>query len=236
VIADCAGRSGRRLQITDFWLRFFGLALIVVGYFGPWVPHKTAALAVTGSELAEFAKFFPQVEGGVVPVARELFYLPLVTASILLGVMAARSTACAARLIVPLCAVALLLGMLFPYSVVDSARHALTTHSPLALDPQYTGQMVLVLVGTALTLLAPLAHRLPRRTWGILVALLALVGTVPTLRQFALLRPLVLALYGAPPGLGWGLIACVAGFVLLLICGIFIAASPARSAQPTSYV
>ena len=39
--------------------------LAIVGYLGPWVPHKTAALTVTGLELAEFAKFFPQVQAAV---------------------------------------------------------------------------------------------------------------------------------------------------------------------------
>jgi len=47
--------------------------------------------------------------------------------------------------------------------------------------------------------------------------------------QFALLRPLVVALYGAPLGLGWGLIACVAGFALLLAGGALIAVSPGCS-------
>ena len=216
----CAGR----------WLLRLGLVLVVAGYFGPWVPHKTAALTVTGFELAEFVKFFPQVQGGTVPLTRALFYLPLVTALILLTLFAGRSTVRLARLIVPPCAAILLVGALLPYSVIDAVRHAVATRSPPTLDPQYVWQTALVILGVILALLSPLARRLPRRASGILVALLALAGAVPPLWQFALLRPLVVALYNEPLGLGWGLITCTAGFVLLLLSGIRAAAMPSRSA------
>jgi hypothetical protein len=211
-----------------------GLALVLVGHFGPWVAHRTAALTVTGFELAEFAKFFPHVQGGSVPMRRELFYLPFVTALLLLALLAGRSATQRARsrnpflsqsVIVPLCAAAVLLIALLPYSIIDAARQALTTPASFVPDPQYTGQLVLVIVGVVLMLLAPLARRLPRRAWGVLVALLALVGAVPPLYQFARLRPLVVALYDSPrpSGLGWGLIVCVAGFVLLLAYGVLYA-------------
>jgi hypothetical protein len=201
-------------------MRALGLILVLVGYFGPWVPHKTAALSVTGWELAEFAKFFPQVQGGAVSIARELFYLPLVTACLLLALLAGRSGTRLVRLIVPLLLAALLVAALLPYSVVDAARQALATRAPFVVDPQYAGQLVLIAAGVALTLLTPLAWRLPRRLQSILTVLLALAGAIPPLWQFALLHPLVVALYAVPIGLGWGLIGCAAGFVLLLLSGV----------------
>ena len=207
---------------NDWWL-LLSVMLVVVGYLGPWVPHKAAALTVTGLELAEFAKFFPQVQGGTVPVVRVLFYLPLVMVVILLALLAGRSTVRIARLGVTLCGAILLLVVLLPYSVVDSVRQAISTRSSVAFDPQYTGQLALVAVGVVFTLLTPLARRLPRRAWGILVALLALAGAVPPLWQFALLRPLVVALYSAPLDLGWGLVVCVVGFALLGLSGILAA-------------
>jgi hypothetical protein len=204
--------------MAGLWLRLFGLALVIAGYFGPWVDHKTAALTVTGFELAEFAKFFPQVQGGAVSITRELFYLPLVTVLILFALLAGRTAVRPVRLIVPLFATVLLLVALLPYSVVDGVRQALTAHSPLTLDPQHTGQLALVVAGVILTLLTPLVRRFPRRLQSTLVVMLALVGAIPALWQFVLLRPLVVALYGGnePPGLGWGLGACAAGFALLL--------------------
>lgn len=218
--------SGLRSRISDFRLYLLGLALVVAGYFGPWVPHKTAALTVTGLELAEFAKFFPQVQGGTVPINRALFYLPFVAASILLVLFVSRSTARPVRWIVPPVIAVLLLVALLPYPIIDSVRHALATRSAFVVDPQYTGHLTLIIVGIILTLLTPLAGRLPLPVQSILVVLLALVGAVPTLWQFVLLRPLVVALYDSPIGLGWGLIVCVAGFGLLLLSGILTATSP----------
>lgn len=201
------------------WLLRLGLVLVVAGYFGPWVPHRTAALTVTGFELAEFAKFFPQIQGGTVPLTRALFYLPLVTALILSAFLAGRSSIRLARMVGPPFLAILLVGALFPYSVVDAVRQALATRIPLVLDPQYTKQTALVIVGAVLALLSPLARRLPRRASGILVVLLALASALPPLWQFARLRPLVVALYDEPLGLGWGLIACTAGWALLLLTG-----------------
>jgi len=228
--------AGRKLQIADFEILLLGLVLVIMGYFGPWVPHKTAALTVTGFELAEFAKFFPQVQGGTISITRELLYLPFLVAFILSALLAGQSTVRATYLIVPLFVAALLVVALLPYSIVDGVRQALTTHSPFTPDPQYTGQLALVVIGAVLTLLAPLARRLPRRAWGILVSLLALAGVVPALWQFVLLRPLVVALYtgngSGPLGLGWGLIACVVGFALLVLSGIVAATTPDGSVQP----
>lgn len=211
---------GLRIFRRTVWPYVLGLISVVVGYLGPWVPHKTAALTVTGLELAEFAKFFPQVQGGVVSITRELFYLPLITALILLGLCAGRSTLRWVRLVVPLLLAGLLLVALLPYSIVNGLRQALSVRSSIVLDPQYIGQLRLVVAGAALILLAPLARRLPARLQGVLVALLALAGALPALWQFARLRPLVAALYARPLGLGWGLIACAAGFAVLLVWGI----------------
>jgi hypothetical protein len=217
---------------TGIGAQILGLILMLAGYFGPWVPHKTAALTVTGFELAEFAKFFPQVQGGMASINRELFYLPLVTALILLALLAGRSALRLVRLVVPLFLAALLLVALLPYTIVDAVRQAIATHAPFAPGSQYTGQLTLVVAAVVLMLLTPLARRLPRRVWGVVLALLALSGAVPALWQFARFRPLVVALYHEPLGIGWGLVACGAGFVLLLTWGVLAAASADRSPQP----
>ena len=229
-VVCCAFRD---VQVSH-WLVWLGLVLGVVGYFGPWVGHKTAALTVTGFEMAEFAKFFPQVQGGTLQLTRALFYLPLVTAAILLALAVGRSNVRGARWIVPLCVAVLLLVALLPYSAVDGLRQAIAAGVPFVLDPQYARQTVLVAAGVLLVLLAPLACRIATRAWGIVVALLALAGAVPALFQFARLRPLVVALYDRPLGLGWGLVACVAGFVLILAAGILAAVRPGRAAPPAT--
>ncbi len=68
-----AHRSG--LRIARLFLPF-GWMLATVGYYGPWIVHKTAALTLTGSDMGEFVKFLPGVLDGSLRVMRQLFYLP----------------------------------------------------------------------------------------------------------------------------------------------------------------
>jgi hypothetical protein len=181
--------------------------LITVGFFGPWVPHKTAALTVTGFELSEFAKFFPQVQGGVVPVRRAFFVAPLLAALISLALVVQRSNA-RPLLRWAMMALAVLLGLfvLPPYQSF--------------FEPAYRLQLIIVAVALLLILLAPLARQLSERVRGVLMLLLVLSAAVPTTWQAVLLRPLVAALYGARIWPGWGLVVCVIGFLLLLLAGL----------------
>jgi hypothetical protein len=200
-----------------------GTVLVIVGCFGPWIPHKTAALTVTGYELAEFAKFFPEVQGGVIRIVRPFFYFPFVVALLLVILCTGWSGLHRLHLVIsPLVAVVFLVALL-PYSVVEGARHALVTRSAVVLDPNYRGQLVLVVAGIVLALAALLARRLSERMQGLLVALMALAGVVPALWQFALLRPLIVALYDVPLAPGWGMAVCVVGAGLLLLSGIRMA-------------
>jgi hypothetical protein len=177
-----------------------------VGYFGPWIPHKTAALTVTGSELSWFAKSFARV-------TRELFVLPLIAAGVVLSLTAQRHVT---RPLARLGAVALgVLVILASTPIYDSI-----------LSPEYRGQLILMMVGGVLVFLTLFALRLPRRVWGVLIVLLALVGILPALWQFAAFHPRVAALYDDALGLGWGLIACVAGFALILARGILAVVVP----------
>jgi len=66
-----------------------GLALAIVGYFGSWVDHKTAALVLTGQDMGEFVKFLPEVRDGTAPMIREFFYLPPFAAALSLILLAA---------------------------------------------------------------------------------------------------------------------------------------------------
>jgi hypothetical protein len=182
-------------------------ALIVAGYFGPWVAHKTAALTVTGYELSEFAKFFPQVQGGVVPVRRALFVVPLLTASVALALTAQRSTTRPIpRRGATAFAVLLCLFELPPYQSF--------------LAPAYRLQLVLVGVGILLTLLTPLARQISERVRGALFLILALTGACSALWQSGGLHPLVVDLYGTPVWPGWGVVTCVVGLLVLLFVGL----------------
>ena len=200
--------SGIRDWGFGVWL--LGIVLVVVGLLGPWIPHETAALTVTGLELAEFAKFFPQVQSGVVHVTRCLFLTPVTAAAILLGLAV---SAIAVRPVTRFTGAGL--GVLLALVALPPYGFYLAT--------EYRGHLILAAVGALLVLLTLPSHRLPRRAWGILVMVLALAGIAPALYQFVLLRPLVTALYDAPLGLGWGLVVCVTGFTLLMLSGVSVA-------------
>ena len=190
-----------------------GLLCALVGFLGPWIPHKAAALAVTGFELSEFAKFFPQVQSGAVPVRRELFLVPLVAMAVELGLFVHASARRAAiRVIGTVVGVALTLAVLPPYQFLR--------------DASYRGRLVLALAGVAAVLVCVLASWLPRRAVGVLVGALALVGGALALWQYALLHPLFVALYDAPVGVGWGAVVCAVGFVLMVVVGGLRVARP----------
>ena len=204
-------RSGRAVRARGrsalCGLHMVACALIAAGTFGPWVAHKTAALTVTGYEVSEFAKFFPQVQGGVVPLRRALFVVPLLTASVSLALTAQRSTTRPLpRRGATAFAVLLSLFELPPYQSFLAAAYRL--------------QLVLVGVGILLTLLTPLTRQISERVRGLLFLLLALAGACSALWQIAALHPLIVDLYGAPVWPGWGVVTCVIGLLLLLLAGL----------------
>ena len=194
-------------------LHFLGSVLVAIGFFGPWVAHKTAALTVTGYELSEFAKFFPEVQSGVVPVRRGLFITPLLCAAISLALVIHRSDkGLLVRLVATALAVLLPLAALPPFQAIS--------------EPQYRLQLMLVGLGVLLALVTPLIHHVSGAIRGLLLSLLALSGAVPALWQAVLLRPLVAALYGTVVWPGWGLLVCAIGFAMLLIAGLRSLAGP----------
>ena len=62
----------------------------MIGYYGPWVPHKAAGLIVIGLDLAEYVKFIPEFASGRIAFRREIFYLPLFAASVGASLFASR--------------------------------------------------------------------------------------------------------------------------------------------------
>jgi hypothetical protein len=181
--------------------------LVVVGFFGPWIPHQTAALTVTGYELSEFAKFFPQVQGGAVPITRALFITPLLAAGVAVGVLVHRRGVSSLLRLVGTGWGLLLAALALP---------------PLqfALDPPYRLQLILVMAGALLILLTTTLGHLSRRVRGGLLTVTALVGLVPALWQALLLRPLVVGLYDARIAPGWGVLICWGGLAMLALIGI----------------
>jgi len=199
-------RRERRPDSPVCSLQFVAAVLMVVGFFGPWIAHKTAALTMTGYELSEFAKFFPQVQSGTVPVRRGLFVMPLLSGIIALSLILNRSHAA------------------FPWRLAATGLLTVVAASVLPpfqaiSDPQYRLQLALVSGGIVLTAASLLTPRLSDRTRGALLAVLAVMGSVPAARESVLLFPLVSDLHGIAFQPGWGMLTCAAGAALLLFAG-----------------
>src|SRR5689334_16813326 len=63
------------------WLLPVALLLALAGYFGSWVAHPVAGLAITGLDLGEYVKFLPDFRQGSLLIWRSGFYAPLVGVS-----------------------------------------------------------------------------------------------------------------------------------------------------------
>lgn len=190
-----------------------GVFLALLGYWGAWVDHKTAALVLSGLDMGEYVKFLPEVREGSVVVLRELFYLPPLAAALclalLVGWLWSRYSLIARVLMLGLAA-GLCLVVLPPYPFV---LHALSS-------AEFRGQFimsVLCLLGVAA---APLYRRLSDRVAQLLLAILAGLGTLPAIAQFCAIRPALERAYGWPLQIGWGLWVMVVGFAFVIVATI----------------
>ena len=204
-------------------LVLLGWLLIVLGYWGPWVPAAAAGLRVLGLDLAEYVKFIAEVRSGEIALRRELFYLPLVALSLSLSLLAHQPALRLprwARWTLNLLAAPAALAMLPP-----------AWTPALLATPEFIKQSLAMVVCLMLALLSwPLLRRLP--AWAAAAAVLALAGLAvfPPLAAFASLSPALDAIYGQVVPAGRGLWQMPLGFALLA-AGTLLAA--ARSAKPS---
>ncbi len=205
--------QGKKSRSMASALLAVGAMLGGVGAVAPWIPHRAAGLTVGGFDLFEVSKFFPEVRAGAVPLFREGFLLPLLTSALLLALAPAfcGRPARAVRWLCPAAAALVALLALPPYPAI------LTAHR----DPEYRGQLLLAAGAFLLALLSPLARRLPTRLLDGLAAALAVGGLTGGIAALVGVRPLFAELYGAPVGVGWGVVACGLGCALALV-GAFL--------------
>jgi hypothetical protein len=212
---DPAARTRRRLTIVRLLLPLSWL-LAAVGTYGPWIAHKTAALTLSGVDMAEFVKFLPGVLDGSLVVNRLLFYLPplaiVVSVALLAGSHRLRF-AWPLRLAMVLLAVPVSLQLLPP------------AWSPASLG---TAEFRLQTLGLAACwlLLATfwLWGRLPAWLAGSLSAALALAAAAASTWQFLVVKPAIDVLYGQPPATGWGFFLCQVGLVAIVVAGATLVA------------
>lgn len=189
-----------------------GLALLVCGWWGPWVSHKAAGLVLLGYDLAEYVKFLGEYRAGTLAVWRGWFILP----------------AGAATTALALCIFHPRLGLRWYWRLCWLAAGVLTAltllppawYPALLWAPEFRLSTGVMLAGLAVLALAPAWKLLPWR-WSLLLAggihALAAAGAV---WAFVRVKPAIDRVYGAPPAVGWGCTATALGAVLLLVMGM----------------
>jgi len=193
------------------WLLPIGWGLAAIGFLGPWIWHPTAALTLSGADMAEFVKFLPDVLDGSLKLVRQSFYLPpfaiTLTIALLIG---SRRLHYASVLRAAGLALALLLSLqLLPPAWSPST---LTT-------PEFRAQTLAL--GASWLLLASfsLLGDLPSRLAGSISAGVSLIALSLALWQFVMAKPSIDKVYATPPGLGWGLFVCLAGLCVAAAAG-----------------
>lgn len=195
----------RRLTAPpDAWRFLAGcISVGLVGYFGPWLPHRAAGLVITGLDLAEYVKFLPQVASGQIEIRRELFYLPLLAGSIGACLLAGRrGLSPAERVVAGVMAGPIALAMLPP-----------AWGPSTLLLPEFRLQVIAIALCWALLPGLALTHRLPDRAILAILAILSAIAGVLPAWGFWQVRPAILDLYRAAWPWGWGAWATVLGYL-----------------------
>jgi hypothetical protein len=209
-----------------------GLALVIVGYFGPWVDHKTTALTLTGQDMGEFVKFLPEVRAGTTPMIREFFYLPPFAAALgLILLMSSRRLAypLMVRTVMMLAVLGLAWAMLPPVWTPQ-----------LLVTAEFCKQTVAIAFCLLLLIAHPMLRRLSPRWYpehgrgaGLMavalrhaqetaMVVLALLGAGLPLWQFFAIREAVNRAYGWPIQVGWGLWVTVLGFLVIIVGAVHL--------------
>lgn len=203
--------SGVRLALL------LGVVCILVGYWAPWVAHPAAGLVQNGFDLSEFVKFLPQVKTGGEFLYRWLFFLPLPSVALSLSMWAAsegrglqpRSAARWVRSVTLGVSLLLLIILIPPYPYTLER----------VLGSEFRERTILTLVSwAALVLVLIGAHRWLGRRWRcVLLAFLAVIGTIAPLVQFLSLHDALSAVYGRSIVIGWGVWVMATGMLLVLV-------------------
>ncbi len=181
---------------------FYSLTLI--GYFGPWVGRRAAALAWNAYDLFDLLRLLPEIETGALSVNLQTLRLPLVGLAVLLPLLLAQADR-RWRLIGALLGVGLALATLPPYPEIVTAWR-----TPGWCVPFWWGVGAMLAAAAAVWF----APRLGRyRAW---LMSAWIVGTgLPAIVTMCRLLPALRTLHAAPIRPGWGFWVYIAG-----LCGL----------------
>lgn len=191
-----------------------GLLCLAVGYWGAWLPHPAAGLAILGLDLAEYVKFVPEVRSGQIALTREVFYNPLIALAlglIVLGTLREVGLPGWLRWGLVLLAAPVTLAMLPPAWTPASLR-----------TPEFRRQTTVMLLLLAAVPLTPLFHRyVPNPVRSVILLVLAALP-LPAMVGFVRLLPALERLYNRPLQPGAALYLTGLGSLLLAVAGLLL--------------
>ncbi|HXV42062.1 MAG TPA: hypothetical protein VEC96_03300 [Anaerolineae bacterium] len=198
------------------WSLILGLLLAGCGgAFLPWIWRDAVALQLTAPGLAEFVKFLPEVRYGQVQLQRLFFLWPLFLAMLVLPLLVENK-----QLILPRW-----LRWILRLAVIPLALAALSpVWTPAILvAPEFRLQTILAAISVGLAFIAPMLKSLPLKGLASLLVVGGLAGIVLPLWQFSLIQAGLAEAYHEPVSLGWGWWLTVAGVVIGIMSGVWLA-------------
>jgi hypothetical protein len=210
---DRTARKRGRFRPIRFLLPA-GWVLAAIGYLGPWLSHSTAALTLSGVDMAEFVKFLPEVIEGSLTITRQIFYLPpfaiVFSIALLVGSRYLRYP--------------MLLQFLMLFGAIPVSLQLLPpAWSPASLlTSEFRLQTIALAVSWLLLACWWLWRRLAVLLTGSLSAGLSLLATVLPAWHLLVVKPSVDRVYGNPPSIGWGFLVCTAGLALVTAMSVLL--------------
>jgi hypothetical protein len=199
------------------WLLPAGWLLAALGFLGPWIAHPTAALSLSGGDMAEFVKFLPGVLNSSLRLIRQLYYLPPFAVSVSIALLIGLDSLHYGRFIR---AAALLLAVPVSLQLLPPAW------SPASLiGSEFRAQTLALGVCWLLLACFWLYRRLPAWLLGSLSAILCLLAIFLPGWQFVTAKPAIDEVYGMPPSPGWGIALCFTGLAIVAFGSTVLALS-----------
>jgi len=199
-------------------LTLVGVALAILGFYGPWVTtsRNVAALTYNALDLAEFSKFIVRARLGT--ITREMFWIPLVAAALALALWASQPNhpSRVLRYTLTFAAAVFTLIPLPPYLPGTSPLSFLSLVAYCSAEDRGAFWLsVAGLLGVALIFVC--GRRIVGRWRSIAFVALALIGAVPAAWEFFVRAlPAISTVYGSPASPAWGFFAAMIGFALVL--------------------
>lgn len=196
--------SGRSMALL------IALALIAIGYFGPWVAHKDAGLILSADDLAEFVKFMPIIRSGEAGIVRELFFAPIWISSIGFALFGGRRRSVVAKMGL------LLLSLLLVFTPLPPFTFLIEAYRSPEFGLTFWATVIAILSILVLTIFG---HRLSDRAEAIAWIVLGLAAASIAPLHFIKIQPEIAKLY--PFSLGWGCVMVIVGGVALCAIGLW---------------